>query len=528
MTILPKKKSNQPKDGGGRTTASGQQQGTSTSATSVAAAVDHLMSSAEELSGVSAASTAVSAPPHRKRTNPSGSSLSGNRTKSRNNNATLNVIPKSVVPQNIEKTEPESSSKCGYNSEDEYERSGKHLDYSEEKERKFEEKLSKAKGWNIKRMKEDGACLFRAVADQVYGDQEMNGVVRKLCMDYMAKNSDHFSQFVTEDFKLYIARKRQDTSHGNHTEIQALAEMYNRPIEVYQYSLEPINTFYTNLTSQPPNSNNNIGGAELLSAPMRVTYHGGMHYNSLVDPLAATIGVGLGLPQFQPGAADRSLLRDAEHASERDEIERVMLKDKLLVTDWEATDEQLQEQVARESYLEWIRTQEKVMKESATSNRGESTVTRPHKAKSPSVASLSGGMVTRSSKPSSPAHEPCHTDASEKAGPSHGIPKRDNASANKASSTGKAAPSLYGTSSPWVDDEDDMINQVLALSRQEYFDTLKNTENPASSSSTSAGAGNVNLACVVNQVQNFSGAGTSTSASSSFNDSNQGKKDVSG
>lgn len=86
-------------------------------------------------------------------------------------------------------------------------------------------------------------------------------------------------------------------------------------------------------------------GVDPLAAPIRVTYHGDTHYNSLVDPCAATIGVGLGLPQFQPGAADRNLLRDAEHASERDEIERAMLKDKLRVTDWEATDEQIQEQV---------------------------------------------------------------------------------------------------------------------------------------------------------------------------------------
>lgn len=83
------------------------------------------------------------------------------------------------------------------------------------KERKFEEKLNKSKGWIIKRMKEDGACLFRAVgafvyffyhvkhdfqiifcsqADQVYGDQEMHGVVRKLSMDYMVKLSFDFHQ----------------------------------------------------------------------------------------------------------------------------------------------------------------------------------------------------------------------------------------------------------------------------------------------------------------------------------------------
>jgi hypothetical protein len=34
-------------------------------------------------------------------------------------------------------------------------------------------------------MEEDGACLFRAVADQVYGDQEMHAIVRSHCMDYI-------------------------------------------------------------------------------------------------------------------------------------------------------------------------------------------------------------------------------------------------------------------------------------------------------------------------------------------------------
>lgn len=41
------------------------------------------------------------------------------------------------------------------------------------------------RGFTIKRMGEDGACLFRAVSDQVYGDQEMHSTVRKNCMDYI-------------------------------------------------------------------------------------------------------------------------------------------------------------------------------------------------------------------------------------------------------------------------------------------------------------------------------------------------------
>ena len=34
-------------------------------------------------------------------------------------------------------------------------------------------------------MAEDGNCLFRAVSDQVYGDAEMHGETRQMCIDYM-------------------------------------------------------------------------------------------------------------------------------------------------------------------------------------------------------------------------------------------------------------------------------------------------------------------------------------------------------
>ena len=85
-------------------------------------------------------------------------------------------------------------------------------------------------------MNEDGACLFRAVADQVYGDQEMHDVIRQRCMDYITKNADYFSQYVTEPFDSYVARKRRANAHGNHLEMHALSEMFNRPIEIYCYS----------------------------------------------------------------------------------------------------------------------------------------------------------------------------------------------------------------------------------------------------------------------------------------------------
>lgn len=36
-----------------------------------------------------------------------------------------------------------------------------------------------------------------------------------------------------------------------------------------------------------------------------------------------------------------------------------MLEDKLRATDWEATNEAIEEQVARDSYLQWLRDTEK-------------------------------------------------------------------------------------------------------------------------------------------------------------------------
>lgn len=234
----------------------------------------------------------------------------------------------------------------GYNSGDEHshERQPSYMQWTEqefqEKELQFEKKI-KRKGWAIKKMAEDGACLFRAVADQIYGDQDMHSVLRKLCIDYIAKNSDYFSQYVTEDFSEYLRRKSLDHSHGNHIEIQAMSEMFNRPIEVYHYSNEPINIF------QGPKSE---------SEPIRLSYHRSVHYNSIVDPFKATVGVGLGLPAYNPvGVAD---MEKAIRMSDEDAIEKAMLEDKLLATDWEATNEAIEEQVARESYLEWLRENE--------------------------------------------------------------------------------------------------------------------------------------------------------------------------
>ncbi|OZC06850.1 OTU-like cysteine protease [Onchocerca flexuosa] len=184
-------------------------------------------------------------------------------------------------------------------------------------------------------------------ADQIYGDEEMHDDVRRLCMDYMEKNSDHFSQFVTEDFHDYIARKRRRDAHGNHVELQAISEIFSRPIEIYEYCTEPRNISSSRLDSSPSGEPN---------PPIRLSYHGAVHYNSVVDPTKATVGVGLGLPEYSPGAADRNLLQEAMQKSEVQMIEDAMLHDKIKMTDFERTEQDISEQIARQSYLDYLKS----------------------------------------------------------------------------------------------------------------------------------------------------------------------------
>ena len=82
-----------------------------------------------------------------------------------------------------------------------------------------------------------------------------------------------------------------------------------------------------------------------------MSYQRGSHYNAIVDPYNATVGVGLGLAGYKPELQTKEAVR----LSEQLEIEQTMFEDKLKTTDWEATNEAIEEQIARESYLQWCR-----------------------------------------------------------------------------------------------------------------------------------------------------------------------------
>jgi len=178
---------------------------------------------------------------------------------------------------------------------------------------RFRDVLKRERGLEIEEVDGDGNCLFRAISLQVYGDTTMHADVRQQCMDYMERDQEHFSQFVTgEPFFRYVARTRQDGVHGNNPEIQASSELFNRPIEVFtpQNGSAPLNIFHAEYKTG--------------DVPIRLSYHDGNHYNAVIDPLAPTAGLGLGLPDLQPpGYADKMQMDKAmaESMNAKDEME---------------------------------------------------------------------------------------------------------------------------------------------------------------------------------------------------------------
>jgi len=136
-----------------------------------------------------------------------------------------------------------------------------------DEESRFREILTE-KGWEIQDQGGDGNCLFRSVSHQVYGSPDLHLLVREKCMEYIASERPFFENYVSGDFDQYLKEMKQNGAWGDHVEIQAMSEIYDRPIEVYAYSNVPLNTYQ---------------GAPTLNLPMRLSYHYRSHYNSIVD-----------------------------------------------------------------------------------------------------------------------------------------------------------------------------------------------------------------------------------------------------
>ena len=82
----------------------------------------------------------------------------------------------------------------GYNSGDEYSFGsvGSVQIPRDVDEPQYEAALLKKRGFEIRHVGTDGACLFRAVADQVFGDEALHSTVREQCVSFMVSFENIF------------------------------------------------------------------------------------------------------------------------------------------------------------------------------------------------------------------------------------------------------------------------------------------------------------------------------------------------
>jgi len=122
----------------------------------------------------------------------------------------------------------------------------------------------------------DGNCLFRSIAHQLFGAETTHMKIRHSCMDHIYSNKHRFSGFIAEPVDVYCARMRQSGEWGDEVELAALSEILDRPIEVY--SLDTPLTPDGRIQPRQLINNSTVRGR----SPIRLTYHDGAHYNSLI------------------------------------------------------------------------------------------------------------------------------------------------------------------------------------------------------------------------------------------------------
>ena len=101
--------------------------------------------------------------------------------------------------------------------------------------------LWKKYGLRRKPQAPDGNCLFRSISDQVYGDPKYHTIVRGYTVDYMQIQRNSFQPFVApsmRDFEVYLKFMRCNGTNykavwGGEPELQAMSELYQRPIVVF-------------------------------------------------------------------------------------------------------------------------------------------------------------------------------------------------------------------------------------------------------------------------------------------------------
>jgi len=128
------------------------------------------------------------------------------------------------------------------------------------------------KGLFLRDISGDGNCLFRAIADQVDGDQSLHIIFRQMAVEYMAKNPMQFSAFIDDSFTYedYLKDMSKPGEWGGNLELQALSKGMGLNIAVYMLGVPPFIIL-----------NNTKKDSRLLHVAYHVGNNFGEHYSSV-------------------------------------------------------------------------------------------------------------------------------------------------------------------------------------------------------------------------------------------------------
>lgn len=153
-----------------------------------------------------------------------------------------------------------------------------------ETDRAFRAALLRVQGMRVVDCKADGNCMFRAVSHQMYGTEDRHVEIRREVCRYMLGQCERFKWLVdpptVEEFRAYVRKRERPVFQGtgewgDHAEIIALEEAYDRPIEIYAPSDGPHKPRKTHISGELPKE------LEFVT-PIRLHYQGNNHYNSIV------------------------------------------------------------------------------------------------------------------------------------------------------------------------------------------------------------------------------------------------------
>ncbi|XP_066344792.1 OVARIAN TUMOR DOMAIN-containing deubiquitinating enzyme 7-like isoform X2 [Miscanthus floridulus] len=124
-------------------------------------------------------------------------------------------------------------------------------------------------GLKIVEVTADGNCFFRAMGDQLEGNEEEHMKYRAMVVEYIVKHREEFEPFIEDEvpFEEYCDSMLKDGTWAGHMELQAASLLTRRNICIH-------------MLNSPRWYINNFSGREATNM-VHLSYHHGEHYNSV-------------------------------------------------------------------------------------------------------------------------------------------------------------------------------------------------------------------------------------------------------